>query len=210
MPDNPSAPWLVVLGLASLSLATSWIGAELALRIGDRPRAVAAGIGFSAGTMIVISAAELIPEAYRAAGIPTVVIGTGLGAGLLATLHVVIPHMHLAEYAGDDTPVRLSSAYLVATGLILHDFSEGLRPGQLLHRQPRHRRPRRRGHRRAQHPRGVRHGRARRRPAPAQVPDRRGRRVGPRRAHRCPHRAHRRRALPLAQTPRSSPSPPGR
>ena len=52
-------------------------------------------------------------------------MGTGLGAGRLGVLHVLIPHMHLAEEAGGDTPVRLSSAYLVATGLILHDFPEG-------------------------------------------------------------------------------------
>ncbi|HEX6237232.1 MAG TPA: ZIP family metal transporter [Acidimicrobiales bacterium] len=125
MPDDPASMWLVVLGLASLSAATSWIGVALALRIGDRPRAVAAGIGFSAGIMIVISAAELIPEAYRAAGLPTVVMGTALGAGLLGVLHVVTPHIHLGEEAGGDTPVRVASAYLVATGLILHDFPEG-------------------------------------------------------------------------------------
>lgn len=120
MPDDPAATWLVVVGLASLSAATSWIGVVLALRIGDRPQAVATGIGFSAGIMIVISAAELIPEAYRAADLPTVVMGTGLGAGLLWVLHVAIPHIHLAEEAGGDSPVRLSSAYLVATGVELY------------------------------------------------------------------------------------------
>jgi ZIP family zinc transporter len=117
--------WLAVLLLASLSAATSWIGVVLALRITTHPRAIAVGIGFSAGIMLVISAAELVPEAYRNADLTTVLVGVVLGAWLLAVLHLILPHTHLLDETGGDDVARLSSAYLVVTGLILHDFPEG-------------------------------------------------------------------------------------
>ncbi|MEX2100672.1 MAG: ZIP family metal transporter [Acidimicrobiia bacterium] len=117
--------WAAVVVLASLSAATTWIGVLVALRIGTRPRALAIGIGFSAGIMVVIAAVELVPEASRSGDLTTVLVGVGLGAGSLAVLHLVLPHTHLLDESGGDDAVRLSSAYLVAVGLILHDFPEG-------------------------------------------------------------------------------------
>lgn len=117
--------WAWVLVLASLSAATSWIGVTIALRIGGRPDAVAAGIGFSTGIMLAVAGGELLPEAWRLAGAREAVVGAALGAGLIAALHLVLPHTHLLDEAGGDGVVRLSSAYLVAVGLILHDFPEG-------------------------------------------------------------------------------------
>lgn len=43
----------------------------------------------------------------------------------MASLHVIIPHTHLVEESGRIDARMLESAYLVAFGLILHDFPEG-------------------------------------------------------------------------------------
>jgi ZIP family zinc transporter len=117
--------WLAVVLLASLSAATTWIGVLIALRIGTNAGALAVGVGFSAGIMLVIATAELVPEAYRSADLTTVLIGVGLGASSLLSLHLILPHTHLLDETGGDDAVRLSSAYLVVVGLILHDLPEG-------------------------------------------------------------------------------------
>lgn len=100
--------WPAVLLLASLSAATSWLGVVLALRIGDRPRAVAAGIGFSAGIMLVISGAELLPEAYRAGvelypSLNAAFLAFAAGAMSFVSLHELLPMAHrlgrLREFA---------------------------------------------------------------------------------------------------------------
>jgi len=59
----------------------------------------------------------------------TTFLGVGLalyllGAAIVATLHVIIPHTHLVEEKGKLDPRLLRSAYFVAFGLILHDFPE--------------------------------------------------------------------------------------
>jgi ZIP family zinc transporter len=82
-------------------------------------------MGFSAGIMVLISVVELIPESMRGAGPVTSLVAVALGAAIVATLHVIIPHTHLVEEKGKLDPRLLRSAYLVAFGLILHDFPEG-------------------------------------------------------------------------------------
>jgi len=48
-----------------------------------------------------------------------------MGAAVVASLHVVILHTHMIEEKGKVDPRLLRGAYLVAFGLILHDFPEG-------------------------------------------------------------------------------------
>jgi ZIP family zinc transporter len=117
--------WLAVVLLASLSAATSWIGVLIALKVGTRPGALAAGVGFSAGIMVLIAGVELVPEAARIGDLATVLVGLTMGAGTIAALHLVLPHTHLLDETGREDAVRLASAYLVVIGLILHDLPEG-------------------------------------------------------------------------------------
>jgi ZIP family zinc transporter len=117
--------WVVVLGLASLSVVSTSIGVVLALRLGTRPATQALGLGFSVGVMVAISVVELLPEAVREGGWPTTVSGALAGAAVLALLHLAIPHTHLVEENRGLGAGALRSAYLVAFGLILHDVPEG-------------------------------------------------------------------------------------
>ena len=120
-----SSTIVAVLLLATLSGATTVIGVGLAIRLGGNVRALATGIGFSAGIMVTIALAELLPESVRQGGMLVALGSAGLGAALVGLLHFVIPHTHLVEEKGKFDAGSLKSAYLVAFGLILHDFPEG-------------------------------------------------------------------------------------
>ena len=117
--------YLAVLLLSLLSLLTTAVGVLLALIIRESSRAIAIGIGFSTGIMVLVSVLELIPEAWEAAGALGTVLAVAFGGGLLWCAHLVIPHSHLIrEHDLADTRL-VRSAYLVVIGLILHDVPEG-------------------------------------------------------------------------------------
>jgi ZIP family zinc transporter len=123
----PSATtWTIVLLLAFMSGLTTWLGVVLAIRLEKNARAIALGIGFSAGIMLLISGAELLPASLRDAGPAWTWGSAALGAGAIAALHVVIPHVHLFEERGLVDASMLRASTLVALGLILHDFPEGV------------------------------------------------------------------------------------
>jgi ZIP family zinc transporter len=117
--------YLAVLLLAILSGVTTLIGVGLAIWLGKNEKGIAFGIGFSAGIMLLVSLFELLPEAIGMEGFQATVFAFLSGALLIAALHWVIPHTHLVEETGAFNHVLLRSSYLVAFGLILHDFPEG-------------------------------------------------------------------------------------
>jgi ZIP family zinc transporter len=120
-----SATYAAVIVLSLLSCLTVGLGVALALRLRENARAIAAGMGFSAGIMILVSAWELIPASLAATG-PGATLGSALaGAGLIWGAHFVIPHVHLFDEHGLADKALARSAYLVAFGLILHDVPEG-------------------------------------------------------------------------------------
>lgn len=117
--------YIAVLGLAFLSGMTTLVGVALAMILVNRVAWVAFGIGFSAGLMVLISALELIPEAWHVAGPLPAMVAIGLGAAVLGLLHWIIPHTHLIEENGLFDAALIKSAYLVVLGLTLHDVPEG-------------------------------------------------------------------------------------
>ncbi len=122
--DSLPAPYISVIVLAFLSGGTTLIGVSLAITLGENPRMIAVGIGFSTGIMVLISLCELVPKALRIVGPGTTSLSVGLGAALILTLHVLIPHIRLGK--GSTAPRReLQAAYLIVFGLILHDVPEG-------------------------------------------------------------------------------------
>lgn len=124
MSDSIST-YFIVMSLAVISGLTTLIGVLLAVVFGRKPVLVAAGIGFSAGIMLLISVLELLPEAFQAGGLVTVSVAGGAGALLLALLHFILPHIHLVKEEGLLDSSMIRSAYLVAVGLVLHDLPEG-------------------------------------------------------------------------------------
>jgi ZIP family zinc transporter len=122
--NSPSGSYLAVVLLAFLSGGTTLIGVALAIAIGNNPRMTATGIGFSTGIMILISFCELVPGSLSIAGPAATSLSVGLGAVMILGLHIVIPHIHLGREQVAPT-VEMRAAYLIAFGLILHDFPEG-------------------------------------------------------------------------------------
>ena len=117
--------YTAVILLSLLSCLTTFLGVVLALLLRENTRAIAAGMGFSVGIMVLISMVDLIPEAIAAMGTGATVTSAALGAALLWVAHRVIPHIHLFHETGLTNRVLFKSGYLVAFGLILHDVPEG-------------------------------------------------------------------------------------
>jgi ZIP family zinc transporter len=117
--------YTAVILLSLLSCFTTCAGVALALRLRENVRALAVGIGFSVGIMILIAALELIPEAMTIMGRRATLAGVGMGAGIVWAAHVLIPHIHLVEESGIANKALVRSATLVVFGLVLHDVPEG-------------------------------------------------------------------------------------
>jgi len=114
-----------VILLSSLSCLTAGLGVALALRPRENARALAAGVGFSVGIMVIISGWELIPESIAAMGTGATLATVAAGGALVWSANVIIPHTHLVKEEGIARKALIRSAYLVAFGLILHDVPEG-------------------------------------------------------------------------------------
>lgn len=116
---------IAIVGLSLLSVVTTAVGVLLALLIRENVRAIAFGIGFSTGIMVIVSLRELVPEAQEGIGTPGTGISLILGAALLWVANLAMPHSHLIrEHDLADTRL-IKSVYLVIVGLILHDVPEG-------------------------------------------------------------------------------------
>ena len=115
---------VAIISLSFLSVITTVIGVWLALCFKKSEKGIAIGIGFSAGIMLAISFLELLPEAVKSSGFVPALLALILGILLIFSLHFIIPHIHYIKEKGR-LPWQVKSAYLVAFGLILHDFPEG-------------------------------------------------------------------------------------
>ena len=128
--------YIAVLGLSLLSGITTLVGVFLAFVFVRSRQFVALGIGFSAGIMLLIAGLELIPESLNASDANTTLIAVLAGAGLIALLHYLIPHIHMVEEDGVFGRHMLRAAYLVALGLVLHDLPEGFAMANAYVRSP--------------------------------------------------------------------------
>ncbi|MEA3464219.1 MAG: ZIP family metal transporter [Patescibacteria group bacterium] len=116
--------YIAIILLSFLSVITTLIGVGLAFYFKKSKKGIVIGIGFSAGIMLIISFLELLPEAVKASGFIPALIALILGIFLIFSLHFIIPHTHYVKEKGH-LPWQVKTAYLVALGLILHDFPEG-------------------------------------------------------------------------------------
>ena len=120
-----STTYIAVILLSLLSCLTTCVGVALAITLRENAQAIAAGIGFSVGIMILVSTFELIPESITIMGVGATMTSAALGAALVWAAHLIIPHTHFVEEKGLVDKTLVKSAYLVVFGLILHDVPEG-------------------------------------------------------------------------------------
>jgi len=115
--------WLILL-ISFLSGSTTVIGAILAFFLKEERSYVSMGVGFSSGVMIVISFLELVATALTMMDELFVIFAFALGFVFVLIIDVRLPHMHLIEEKGPSGRL-IKISYLVAIGIIIHDFPEG-------------------------------------------------------------------------------------
>lgn len=116
---------LAVILLSLLSGTTTIIGVALALILKNNNKAIVIGMGFAAGIMLLLSIFELIPESLPVINPLSTFVTAFLGALIISLLNLLVPHTHFFKEKGRLKSPFLKSAYLIAFGLILHDFPEG-------------------------------------------------------------------------------------
>jgi ZIP family zinc transporter len=115
--------WVILL-ISFLSGSTTVIGALLAVFLKGKKSYVSLGVGFSSGIMIAISFLELLATALQMIDEFFVILAFALGFMLVLIIDIRLPHMHLIEEKGPSGHL-IKISYLVAIGIIIHDFPEG-------------------------------------------------------------------------------------
>lgn len=113
-----------IIVIALLSGLTTFIGVWLALRCTKRKKGIALGIGFSVGIMLAISFLELLTECLASMGVLEVVAAFAAGFIVVMAFDVFFPHQHFIKEKGRHG-MLLKVGYMVALGMIIHDFPEG-------------------------------------------------------------------------------------
>jgi ZIP family zinc transporter len=120
---NPTHTAVILLSL--LSSVTTCLGVALAMSLRENTQAIAIGLGFSVGIMILIPVLDLMPESIAIAGVVGAVTTAILSAAVVWAADLALSHFHLAEANGMTDKALIKSAHLVVFGLILHDIPEG-------------------------------------------------------------------------------------
>ncbi len=115
--------WVILL-ISFLSGSTTVIGALLAIFLKRKKNYVSIGVGFSSGIMIVISFLELLATALKMTNELFVILAFVVGFMFVLIIDIRLPHMHLIEEKGISGHL-IKISYLVAIGIIIHDFPEG-------------------------------------------------------------------------------------
>jgi len=114
---------LILAGLAGLATLA---GVLLGSFFKKTKKNIIFSASFSASLMILISVFELIPTAFRDTGIENLLFWVFLGVGIIWLANWIIPHLHsIKEIKNCKDKCLMQMSYLIAIGLILHDFPEG-------------------------------------------------------------------------------------
>jgi len=91
----------------------------------NRKNFIVIGISFSTGIMVLVSVFELVPAALINGSFFSVATAVLAGIFLAVLANHLVPHSHIIKEEHRHRRIALKTAYLIAAGLILHDFPEG-------------------------------------------------------------------------------------
>jgi ZIP family zinc transporter len=152
------SPVLTAFLLSLIAGMGTGLGGLIAVIRKPGPRLYGFLMGITAGVMITLSFLELVSEAWELQGFVTATIGFALGAIFMFLLDVTIPHVHFGEQEiphkdggsidepvhqqrrgrhrfrgfNHDQPINyalLNSGILIAIGITIHNFPEGIAVG---------------------------------------------------------------------------------
>lgn len=84
-------------------------------------------MGLAAGVMLGLSFLKLLSEALGITGLHIAVLGFAAGAILMSVLDLALPHLHFSVDEKGLMPAKaLKSGTLIAIGISLHNFPEGI------------------------------------------------------------------------------------
>lgn len=116
-----------ILILASLAGLATFLGVLLGNFSQHTKKHITFSASFAACLMILISVFDLIPKALNGLEIEKLIIWVLAGLGIIWLINLLIPHLHsVREIKSCRNQCLVRMSYLVAIGLILHDFPEGL------------------------------------------------------------------------------------
>ena len=117
---------LNILLLASLAGSATLVGVLLGSFFRKTSKNIIFSASFSAGLMILISAFELIPTASENIDKKYLFMWVTAGIFVIWIINRIIPHLHsMKEIKNCKDKCLTKMSYLVAVGIILHDFPEG-------------------------------------------------------------------------------------
>ena len=114
---------LILAGLAGLA---TLVGVILGSLLKKTKKNIIFSASFAASLMILIAAVELIPVAFRELGLKGLFFWVMLGVFAIWLANWIIPHLHsMKEIRSYQDRYLVRMSYLIAIGLVLHDFPEG-------------------------------------------------------------------------------------
>lgn len=117
---------LNIILLSLVAGGATFFGVWLGLRHNYGEKTAAFGASFAATIMLLISGVELIPASISDGGFIKSVEFVIIGVLIIALANYIIPHLHtFHDIKNCDQKCMLRASYLIAIGLILHDFPEG-------------------------------------------------------------------------------------
>jgi ZIP family zinc transporter len=114
--------------LTSLAGLSTGVGSLLGIVTRPGPRFMSASLGFAAGIMILISFVELLPDAIETLGFLQAHLAFFAGMFFAFILDVSVPHIYMAEGAGENQHATNAkrTGVLLALGIGIHNFPEGM------------------------------------------------------------------------------------
>jgi ZIP family zinc transporter len=120
---------VIALVLSTLAGLSTTVGSLLALFVREPGRRfMALSLGFSGGVMILLSFMELLTHGIETVGFTPAYAAFFAGMLIMFLIDVVIPHQYMAEREarGGEYGSLLKTGFLVALGVGIHNFPEGM------------------------------------------------------------------------------------
>ncbi len=121
----------VALALTAAAGLSTTVGSVIGLVVRKPgPRFLGCTLGFSAGVMILVSFVELLPDSVDAIGFAWAHAAFFIGMAAILLVDVLVPHEYIGQHdhsgGGDQADALMRTGLLVALGIGIHNFPEGM------------------------------------------------------------------------------------